>query len=251
MRQLKRWLVSRLSIAAIALFGLVQAQAATIGVPENVPPWGFSAASPAHERGIYGDLADAIVANIHTPVAIAFVPYARMFQQVKTGEVDYAFGVVSPAISAAGPFIAVFAKAPMIAIARKGLSLKTLEDLRGFGEIGYLRGGSCGPVVDGDAAIHRVGQDNYDSAIRKLAAGRLDAWCSIKPGFTYALNNLKMAADMGDEVDYSEVKIGIQVTAAKAESAEAHELQTVVEKLVSDGTAGKIVAHYVGSPYPP
>jgi ABC-type amino acid transport substrate-binding protein len=251
MRHMKHWLASRLPAAAIALFAAMQAHAATIGVPENVPPWGLTAASPPGDRGIYADLSDAIVANTHIPLEIAFVPYGRMFQEVKTGEVDYAFGVVSPAISAAGPFIAVFAKAPMIAIARKGLSLKTLEDLRGFNEVGYLRGGSCGPVVDGDAAIHRVGQDNYDSAIRKLAAGRLDAWCSIKLGFIYALNDLKMAPDMGEELDYGEVKIGIQVTSAKAESAEAHEVEAVVEKLVRDGTAGKIVAHYVGEPYAP
>lgn len=251
MKRMKRWLVSCLPIAAITLFATLSAQAGTIGVPENLPPWGLSAASPAGERGIYADLADAIVANTKLPLQIMFVPYGRMFQEVKTGDVDYAFGVDSPAIAAAGPFIAVFAKAPMIAIARKGLSLKTLQDLRGFSEVGYLRGGSCGPAVDGDAAIHRVGQDSYDSAIRKLAAGRLDAWCSVKPGFTYAVNNLKMASDMGDEVDYSEVKIGFQVTNAKANSAEAHELATVVEKLVGDGTAGKIVAHYVGAPYPP
>lgn len=251
MRHMKHWLVSRLPIAAMALLAAVQARAANIGVPENLPPWGLTAASPAGQRGIYVDLADAIVANTHIPLQITFVPYGRMFQEVKSGELDYAFGVVSPAISAAGPFIAVFAKTPMIAIARKGLSLKKLEDLRGFGEVGYLRGGSCGPLVDGDAAIHRVGQDNYDSAIRKLAAGRLDAWCSIKLGFTYALKNLNMAADMGDEVDYGAVKVGFQATAAKADFAEAHELATVVEKLVSDGTAGKIVAHYVGAPYSP
>jgi polar amino acid transport system substrate-binding protein len=251
MWQMKHWPAGRLPIAAIVLFAAVQAQAAAIGVPENLPPWGLSAASPAGERGIYADLADAIVAHTQISLEIRFVPYGRMFQEVKTGELDYAFGVVSPAISAAGPFIAVFTKVPMIAIARKGLSLKQLEDLRGFSEVGYLRGGSCGPLVDGDAAVHRVGQDSYDSAIRKLAAGRLDAWCSIKPGFTYALNNLHMAADMGDEVDYSEVKVGFQVTGAKADSAEAHELASVVEKLVQDGTAGKIVAHYVGVPYPP
>ena len=74
-----------------------------------------------------------------------------MFQEVKTGDVDYAFGMDSPAISAAGPFIAVFTKVPMIAIARKGLSLKTLEDLRGFSEVGYLRAAVAG-LVDGDAA---------------------------------------------------------------------------------------------------
>ena len=164
---------------------------------------------------------------------------------------DYAFGVVSPAITEAGQFIALVCKVPMVAVAREGLSLKKLDDLHNFTEVGYLRGGSWGAVVDGDAAIHRVSQDNYDSAIHKLAAGRLDGWCSIKAGFTYALNNLKMTADMGDQLDYGEVKMGLQVTSAKAGSAEAKELAGVVEKLVSDGTTGQIFAHYVGAPYTP
>jgi ABC-type amino acid transport substrate-binding protein len=179
------------------------------------------------------------------------MPYGRMLQEVKTGGVDYAFGVVSPAIAEAGPFIAVVAKVPMLAVARKGLTLKTLTDLRSFTEVGYLRGGSCGPVVDGDAAIHRVSQDNYDSAIHKLAAGRLDGWCSIKAGFVYALNALKLNADMGDQLEYGEVKMGFQVTTGKAGLDEAKELAATVEKMVSEGITGQIFRRYVGSPYLP
>jgi hypothetical protein len=103
----------------------------------------------------------------------------------------------------------------------------------------------------GDAAIHRVSQDNYDSAIHKLAAGRLDGWCSIKAGFIYALNRLKMTADVGDQLDYGEVKMGFQVTSAKAGCAEAQEMAAAVEKLVSDGIAGQIFTRYVGAPYTP
>jgi ABC-type amino acid transport substrate-binding protein len=240
-----------LPLAGIALFAALSARAATIGVPENLAPFGLAASNPVGQRGIYADLADAIAAHTQVPIEVKFMPYGRMLQEVKSGDVDYAFGVVSPAIAEAGPFIAVMSKVPMIAIARKGLPLKTLDDLHGFTEVGYLRGGSCGPVVDGDAAIHRVSQDNYDSAIQKLAAGRLDGWCSIKAGFIYALNNLKMNADMGEELDYGEVKMGFQVTSGKAGSAEAKELAGVVEKLVGDGTAGQIFTHYVGAPYPP
>jgi ABC-type amino acid transport substrate-binding protein len=247
----KSWIVSHLLIAGIALLATSRVQAATIGVPENLPPFGLGAANPEGQRGIYADLADAIAAHTHVPIELKFMPYGRMLQELKTGGVDYAFGVVSPAIAEAGPFIAVVSKVPMVAVARKGLSLKTLDDLHGFTEVGYLRGGSCGAVVDGDAAIHRVSQDSYDSAIHKLAAGRLDGWCSIKAGFTYALNGLKMTADVGDQLDYGEVKMGFQVTGAKAGSAEAQEMAAVVEKLVSDGIAGQIFTRYVGAPYTP
>lgn len=251
MRHKKSWFVRHLLIAGIAVFAVSRAQAATIGVPENLAPFGLAAANPEGQRGIYADLADAIAKNTQIPIELKFMPYGRMLQELKTGGVDYAFGVVSPAIAEAGPFIAFVSKVPMVAVARKGLSLKKLDDLHNFTEVGYLRGGSCGAVVDGDAAIHRVSQDNYDSAIHKLAAGRLDGWCSIKAGFTYALNNLKMTADMGDQLDYGEVKMGFQVTSAKAGSPEAKELATVVEKLVSDGIAGQIFTHYVGAPYTP
>jgi ABC-type amino acid transport substrate-binding protein len=251
MRHGKSWIVGQLLIAGIALLAASRAQAATIGVPENLPPFGLGAANPEGQRGIYADLADAIAAHTHIPIEIKFMPYGRMLQEVKAGGVDYAFGVVSPAIAEAGPFIAVVSKVPMVAVARKGLSLKTLDDLHAFTEVGYLRGGSCGAVVDGDAAIHRVSQDNYDSAIHKLAAGRLDGWCSIKAGFTYALNNLKMTSDVGDQLDYGEVKMGLQVTSAKAGSAEAKEMAAVVEKLVSGGIAGQIFTRYVGAPYTP
>jgi ABC-type amino acid transport substrate-binding protein len=246
-----RWLVRHLPIAGIALFSALQAQAATFGVPENLPPWGLAESLPVGERGIYADLATAIAARTHVPIEMKFVPYGRMLQGIKSGELDYAFGVVSPATSEAAPFTATVGKLPMIAVARKGLSLKTLQDLHGFTDVGYLRGGSCGAVVDGDTAIKRVAQDSYDSAIRKLAAGRLDAWCSVKPGFTYALTALKMGDEMGETLDYGEVKIGFQVTRDKLETAETRELVTVVDQLVSDGETGKIFTHYVGAPYTP
>jgi ABC-type amino acid transport substrate-binding protein len=251
MWHMKSWLAGYLPLAGIALSAALQAQAATIGVPENLPPFGLAAANPPGERGIYADMADAIVAHTKIPIEIKFMPYGRMLQELKTGGVDYAFGVVSPAIAEAGPFIATVAKVPMVAVARKGLSLKKLEDLHGFTEVGYLRGGSCGPLVDGDAAIHRVSQDNYDSAIHKLAAGRLDGWCSIKAGFMYALNNLKMNADIGDQLEYGEVKMGFQVISGKAGSAEAKEMAAVVEQVVGEGITGKVFSHYVGAPYLP
>jgi ABC-type amino acid transport substrate-binding protein len=251
MSPLKCWLTRRLPIAGVALFAALHAQAATIGVPENMPPWGLSSTLPVAQRGIYADMADAIVARVKEPVEIRFVPYGRMLQEVKSGELDYAFGVIGPATTGAGPFITIIGKVPMVAVARKGLTLKTLADLHGFTEVGYLRGGSCGAAVDGDTAINRVAQDGYDSAIRKMAAARLDGWCSVKGGFTYALSALKMEAEIGDQIDYGEVKLGFQVTGAKAESAEAHAMSAVVEKLVSDGVAGQIIAHYLGAPYPP
>jgi hypothetical protein len=84
-----------------------------------------------------------------------------------------------------------------------------------------------------------------------MAAGRLDGWCSVKAGFTYTLGTLKMESEMGDQLDYGEVKIGFQVSNAKADSAEAHELTAVVDKLVTDGAAGQIFTRYLGSAYAP
>ena len=251
MKPITNWPVRLLPIVGMVLCAVMPARAATIGVPENLPPWGLTASLPAGERGVYVDVADALVARSHQTFEIKFVPYGRMVPLIKDGELDYAFGVVSPTTSAAAPFVAVIGKSPMIAVARKGLSLKTLADLRGFSEVGYLRGGSCGADVDGDAAIKRTGQDSYDSGIRKLASGRLDAWCSLKPGFVYALGQIKMEADVGEQLDYGEYKIGMQVTAAKAESAEAQEVAAIIGDLIRDGTMGKIFTHYVGAPYTP
>jgi ABC-type amino acid transport substrate-binding protein len=245
------WLARHLPIAGLALFAAVQAEAATIGVPENIGPWGLSPTLPADQRGIYVNLAEAMVSRTKVPLEIKFVPYGRMLQEVKSGELDYAFGVVGPATTEAGPFIAIVGKVPMVAVARKGLSLKTLNDLHAFSEVGYLRGGSCGAAVDADAAIKRVPQDSYESAIRKMVAGRLDGWCSVKAGFTYTLHTLNMDADLGDQLDYGEVKIGFQVTGAKADSAEAHGLATVIDKMVADGVSGQIFTRYLGAPYAP
>jgi ABC-type amino acid transport substrate-binding protein len=256
MRPIAAWLARRLPVAGIALAGIalcgaMQVRAATIGVPENLGPWGISPALPDDQRGIYVNLAEAIATHTSVPIEIKFVPYGRMLQLVRSGELDYAFGVVGPATSDAGKFTTIVGKVPMVAVARKGLTLKSLADLHQFSEVGYLRGGSCGAAVDSDTEIKRTPQDSYESAIRKMAAGRLDGWCSVKAGFTYTLNALKMDSEIGDQIEYGEVKIGFQVTNAKADSEEARQLTEVAAKVVSDGEAGKIFTRYLGSPYTP
>lgn len=239
------------AILAILLLGAAPARAVTIAVPENVGPWGLSASEPLGHQGIYADLAEALAARVHIPVDVKFVPYGRMLQGVRTGELDFAFGLVTPTTMEAAPFTTMVGKVPMIAVARKGLTLASLGDLRGFKEVGFLRGGSCGPAVDQDPAIHRTAQDNYEVAIRKLAVGRLDGWCSIKAGFIYALSGLDMRTQMGPELEYGAIWIGLQVTASKQQSADAKELSAALDTLVSEGVAGQIFTRYLGEPYPP
>jgi ABC-type amino acid transport substrate-binding protein len=239
-----------LTVLATRLLGTT-GSAATFAVPISVAPWAMAPDLPAGQRGIYADLADAVALHAKTPITVAFVPYGRMLEGVRSGAFDYAFGVVSPFTSTAAPFTAIIAKVPMIAVARKGLSLKAMSDLHGFAEVGYLRGGSCGGLIDNDAAIHRASQDSYDMGIRKLAAGRLDAWCSIKAGFIYTLNKTDMTDKMGDQLEYGEVKIGLQVTRAKLDTPEAKDVGAVVEHLLQDGTVGAIFSRYVGTPYTP
>lgn len=227
------------------------AEASVIAVPENVPPWGMSAEAPKGGRGIYADLAYAVAHRSSTPIEVKFVPYGRMLEGVRSGEFAYAFGVVSPATAAAAPFTSTIAKVPMIAVARKGLALKSVADLHAFRDVGYLRGGSCGGLIDNDPAIHRLSQDSYVVAIRKLAAGRLDGWCSIKAGFVFNLSKLGMASEIGEELDYGDVKIGLQVTRSKIGSPEAQGVIDAVEALARDGTVAHVFQDYVGASYAP
>jgi ABC-type amino acid transport substrate-binding protein len=229
----------------------IKAHAVTLAVPENLAPWGLAASQPPGQRGIYADLADALAKESHTPIEVRFLPYGRMLQEIKSGNVDYAFGLIGPATSEAAPFVTVVAKVPMVAVARKDLALKSLADLHGFKEVGFLRGGSCGKDIDADPLVHRAAQDSYETAIRKLAAGRLDGWCSIKAGFSYALSALKMEDQIGDQIEYAKVQIGFQVTPGKRDTIETKELAATVDRLVQSGMTDKIFTRYLGATYRP
>lgn len=243
--------VGAIALAAVVQVFALSAHGETIAVPENQGPWGFNAAAPVGQQGVYADLANALSRRLDMSVKVEFVPYGRMLEGVRTGQFDYSFAVVSPALAEAGPFITMVAKIPMIAVARKGLKLASLDDLHSFESVGLLRGGSCGKAVDSDPAIHLASQDNYEVAIRKLAAGRLDGWCSSKAGFDYALGNLHMADQMGNKFEYGEVNIGLQASHAKAGTPEADRMAHAVADLVAEETAGRVFMQYLGKTYSP
>jgi len=104
MTRLTRTLRRLPPIAGIALLVALHVNAATIGVSENLGPWAIGPTLPAEQRGIYVNLAEAIAARATTPIEIKFVPYRRMLQQVKSGELDHAFGVVGPATLSRGAY---------------------------------------------------------------------------------------------------------------------------------------------------
>lgn len=132
---------------------------------------------PPRYSGIYVDIARAAAARAGVRLAFMQVPYARAFAMMQNGEGDLMLGpnrtpereayllYLEPALPAEPKVFVVRPGGPVIA---------RPDDLHGL-RIATLRGAHYSAGFDGDAALSRVPVVDYETALRMLDGGRVEA----------------------------------------------------------------------------
>ncbi|WP_135081896.1 transporter substrate-binding domain-containing protein [Terasakiella sp. SH-1] len=210
----------------------------------NIPPWGYLDENK-EISGIQADVVNAISKEIGTDIDMILTPYKRVFLRLENGASDFGIFFRSAASEKAAEPIAKWHGLEIIVIGRQGITTEQYEDLRKI-KIGVRSGGKFHPQFDNDPTIEKVTTKNYRHGITLLMAGKVDAIVGTAATLYYTFKEMN--------VDLSKLSPPYQLNvkedwlhfsrSSKKQDAKEKILQAM-EKLVSDGTFGKIYNKYL------
>ncbi|HZH26037.1 MAG TPA: transporter substrate-binding domain-containing protein [Azospirillaceae bacterium] len=236
-----------LVVAALAagLYGNA-AMAQRLGVVE-VPPWAIKDASGAATSGIGVDVAKVLKERTGLPIEIQIVPFARMSDYMRSGELDFALTTYSQAGEAAGPYVADAFKFPLVVVARPGIDVAKYEDLKKLGSVGIIRGSRYGEPFDSDPEIKRSDENSVDGMLRKLAAERLDGVAGSAVALYYTARQLGQEQALGKSVTLLNSKVSLQKSNAFSDQAATDKIAKALADMSADGTIAGVLQKYIGS----
>lgn len=182
------WLVGLL----LAATGMAEELRPLALVPD-VEPWGY-ADSQAQPAGLLADFYQVLFARARLSPTIELRPYARVLQDLATGQAHLSVMFRGPAADKVARSLGLVVPTPVLVLARPGSSARALADLAG-GQVGFLRGSRYGKVFDDDASFRHIPVNNADQGLRMLLAGRLDALVCTLQALMFALEQTGVSGD--------------------------------------------------------
>ncbi|MGF1742515.1 transporter substrate-binding domain-containing protein [Vibrio profundum] len=195
--------------------------------------------------GIYYDIANEIAERANLDYVNALKPYVRTVHELKSGKTDVSIVLYNPVLlGKATPLAPVF-KIETLAIGRKGVNIKSLNELKGK-KVGVIRGSNfVKPELMQGIEIFSV-KDNQQ-AMRMLHAGRLDAFIGVNIGVYYSMNKFGYArSEFGIPYVANSQSTFLYVSDKFTDKQSLKALKAAVEQMSQDGTIQKITEKYIG-----
>lgn len=212
----------------------------------NVAPWGGEV-----ENSETPSISGAIVQEISRRVGIEFriepLPYARLLRRIEADTIDIALSFRRQDAEAFSAYPACLFRLPIVAYARKGLTLRQYEDLaRLTGGIGVIRGVTYGERFDQDPAVPRSVETDFPPMLRKLAAGRLDGVAGSTVMLMHYAQQTDVTGLLGDRLLLTLTEVCLQVPKVRADVPLTRAVVTAVQAMVAEGWAEALITRRIG-----
>ncbi|HYE01019.1 MAG TPA: transporter substrate-binding domain-containing protein [Alphaproteobacteria bacterium] len=235
----------RRSILVAALLLAAPAAGQTLALPETAP-WA-SREADGRIAGLGVDIARLIAEEAGMPEArLVAMPGARVAAELAAGAADFTLTPRWPGGESAGPFLAETLVVPFAAFARRGVALARPEDLRGLETVAIMRGIRYGTAAESDPAIRWVEEKDLEQALRKLAAGRIDAVAGTSVAILAVARRLGLEEALGDRLRLGAGAFWLQAGPAAAGTPAAGALAAAIGRLRADGRIDALVARHAG-----
>jgi len=157
-----------------------------------IAPYGFE--HSIQPSGIYFDLANQLSKDAGFLTNNQIYPYARIVNELKTGETDLTIMFKYKELSEHVIYIAPLPTLKNVVIGLAGTKITTIASLKGK-KLGYLRGAKFSDVIDNDSEILKYEIRDYFQGLDMLKAGRVYAIIGpIDP-------ILSATIELGNEID--------------------------------------------------
>lgn len=212
----------------------------------NLKPW--SATSPSGApTGILVQAAREIERRSGQPLEIVLFPYARAVAMLDKGQVDLMLALETAHLNRIAYRVAPVAVMDIAMIARPGLRIGSIADLRGK-RVGQLRQVSYEPVLEATQDIIKYEINSYVQGLRMLQLGRLDAVIGIRTTILYSLKAMRVpVASLGSMFIVRRTPVSLYMAinsvpsadvdrfrSACAEMQNNHALDTLVEAALTN-----------------
>jgi polar amino acid transport system substrate-binding protein len=203
--------------------------------------------SEGNPTGTHWDYLDAIAEHSGLCINKRLLPYARVRASLEQGGHDGGIMFRSEDLDSKIQAAAHIRSLAVVVIPRKGISIDTYEDLKGL-QIGKTRSTRLNSRFDTDTALRKYKLNNYEQAVKMIAAGRLDAVAGSQLVLSYQLNKL----DAFDKVDMKGSYVlghqeqWLQFSVQSQYTDKIPLLRSTVDTLRSQGVLDRIMAKHYG-----
>jgi len=195
-----------IAFSAIALSAIAEGHAKNNGTsgaqPEtpvsysisSIKPWGMNVNGV--NQGILIEFVQALERETGLPYRVSLRPYARVFQDLYSGEADMGFVFDSPNIIKRAIRIGTVMNTTVSIVGPAGSTpYRSMSDLKGL-SVGVMRGSKYGQEFDSFKDYTKVRVNTINQGVSMLMAGRLDAMVATSPTLEWGMRNSK--ANEGD-----------------------------------------------------
>jgi polar amino acid transport system substrate-binding protein len=208
----------------------------------SVPPYGIKSAEQL--SGVYYDLTNKLLDRIGIEREHYIYPYARIIQELKTGETDLTIMFKYEELIPHVWFIAPLPALKNVVIGKKGTNFSSISSLHGK-TIAYLRGAKFSDIVDKDENILKYYVNNFAQGLLMLNKGRADGIIGPLDPIYSAAKELAYGNEyFGEPLIVSERVPWLQISKKSMEKVSISQLKNSFTTIMSEGELTKIKANY-------
>jgi len=157
----------------------------------SIKPWGMNV--NGMNQGILIEFVQALERETGLPYRVSLRPYARVFQDLYSGEADMGFVFDSPDIIKRAIRIGTVMNTTVSIVGPAGSTpYRSMSDLKGL-SVGVMRGSKYGQEFDSFKDYTKVRVNTIHQGVSMLVAGRLDAMVATSPTLEWGMSSSKVA----------------------------------------------------------
>jgi polar amino acid transport system substrate-binding protein len=209
----------------------------------EVAPWAYLNKSTGVFSGIFVDLVKEIERRTGYEIKITLTPYARINRELEAGRQDCTMLIREKAldeITALGELVFYH---PMGVVPIKGIKLNRYGDLYDL-NISVLRALVITDEFTNDKKLKKEQDTNYETGLRKMKHGRLDAIAGAIPTIQYLAKQNDMADLLGSPFQLSSEPIYLQCSHESKRIEYLDRINEVIKAIKDDLVLDDILNSY-------
>lgn len=211
----------------------------------GIPPYGII--SDTDSSGIYYDAANLLAKEAGYQVNNRIYPYARIVNELKTGQTDMTIMIKYRELHGHVIYIAPLPALKTVVVGLEGTRINSIEDLKGK-RLAYLRGAKFSDEIDDDPEIHKQTTNDFVQGAKMLAFGRVDAIIGPLAPILSAVEGLKTEdVVLADPFVVAERTPWVQISKQSVDRLSADQLKQSFLNIVNRGGLKEIRDSYLSS----